>query len=169
MSTQLPEPKRASRRQALLAAFSKDCYFSLVLPHNLAAELAPEQIASAYRQGKWPKQDWPETATKQAQIDRDLLKRSILLSAKCASSLALLVFLMLIAIEKVHPSLPADFGKAFVGVGTWALVWGTFLQFNPARLSFRADLLHEVAHAQLVRVLFAAGTAIAAVGAFWWQ
>ena len=169
MNAIVPTPQFATKPNALLAAFSDRTYFSLVLSHDLAAELGSEQVAKAYHSGSWPAQDWAQQSMARAMVDRSLLKRSVLMSATLAGMLALLALLVAVVLRKVNPSLPSDVGKFMAAVGAWLLAWAAFLPLYPARPSFRANLLHEVAHATLLKVLLCVGTAFAAVGALWWQ
>lgn len=169
MNATVPVPKFASALKALWAAFSEQTYFSLVLSHDLAAELSSEQIAEAYHLGSWPAQDWAQQSLARARVDRTLLKRSLFMSGKLSGLLALLAILVAIIVGKVHPSLPADLGKLLAAVGAWMLAWAAFLPLYPVRLSFRSNLLHEVAHATLLKALLCVGTTFAAVGAMWWQ
>ena len=169
MNAIVPVPKFASKLNALLAAFSEQTYLSLVLSHDMAAELGSEQIAKAYQSGSWPAQDWAEQSMARAKVDRTLLKRSVLMSAALAGFFAMLALLVAIIVGKVHPSLPADLGKFLAAIGAWLLAWAAFLSLYPARPSFRSNLLHEVAHVTLLKALLCAGTALAAVGALWWQ
>ena len=169
MNAIVPVPKFASTLKALLAAFSEQTYFSLVLSHDLAAELGSEQIATAYHLGSWPAQDWAQQSLTRARVDRRLLKRSVFMSATLAGLLALLALLVAIILGKVHSSLPGDLGKFLAAVGAWLLAWAAFLSLYPARPSFRSNLLHEIAHATLLKALLCVGTAFAAVGALWWQ
>lgn len=169
MNSQLPVPKRASSLQAVWAAFREDAYFSLVLPHNLAAELGSEQIAAAYRSSAWPAANWREVTLEQARTDRVKLKRSMYLSARFASLVVMLAVIVAAMMGKVHPSLSPDLGKVCAGVGAWLLTWAAFLPLYPVRGSFRTDLLHEVAYGALIRALLIVGSAFAALGALWWQ
>lgn len=169
MNTQVPAPKRASWFEALWAAFSERAYFSFVLPHDLAAELGSEQIASAHRSGQWPAASWAQETLERARLDRDKLKRSMFRSATLASLFVLLAVVVAAALGKVHPSLSVDPGKVSAGVGAWLLAWAAFLPLYPARPSYRTDLLHEVAHLTLIKALLVLGTSLAALGALWWQ
>ena len=169
MDAQLPTPKRVSLLQALWAAFSKTAYFSLVLPHNLAAELGSEQIASAYQSDAWPAANWSQATLEQSRTDLLKLKRSMYLSAKLASLLLVLAVVVATILGKVHPSLSLDLGKVCAGVGAWLLAWAAFLPLYPVRGSFRTDLLHEVAYGALIKALLVVGTSFAALGALWWQ
>jgi hypothetical protein len=169
MNAIVPAPKLASSLKALWAAFSEPTYLSLVLAHNLAAELGSEQIAAAYRSGTWPAPDWAQQSLERARVDRRLLKRSLIMSATLAGLLALLAVLAAIILGKVHPSLPADPGKSLAALGAGLLAWAAFLPLYPARPSFCTNLLHEVAHATLLKALLGVGTTFAAIGALWWQ
>ena len=168
MNSSIPPPQRATLLQALGAAFIDKLYLKLALPHNLAAELGSDQIAAAYRAGTWPSPEWPQRSQGEALADLSKLKRSIRISASIALSFAALGLLLAAAFGKVHPSLPADFGKIITSVGAMLLTWGAVLQLYPARGSWRATMLHEVAHAALVRMLIIAGSALAALGTLWW-
>lgn len=169
MHLSIPPPQRATSLQALGAAFIDTLYLKLALPHNLAVELGSDQIAAAYGAGTWPSSEWPQDSLAKAIADLSKLKRSIRVSALIALSLAVLGLLLAAAFGKVHPSLPVDFGKVIASVGATLLTWGAILQLHPARASVRATMLHEVAHAMLVRSLIIAGSALAAAGVLWWQ
>ena len=169
MNSFVPAPKFASTLKAILAIFNEQIYLSLVLSHNLAAELGSEQIAKAYHSGTWPLQDWAQQSLASARVDRTLLKRSVFMSATLAAILALLALLVTIIFGKVHPALPVNLGKFLAAIGAWLLAWAAFLPLYPARSSIRANLLHEVAHATLFKALLFVGTAFAIAEALWWQ
>lgn len=169
MSTALPVPHRASKPQALSAAFVGALHLKLALSHNLAAELGSEQIASAYQSGAWPPPSWARDAEDRARADFSSLRRSIARSATVAGALAVTAVGVAAALGKVHPGLPPDFGKVAAVVGATVITWGAALQLYPARATWRGTFLHEVAHATLVRALLILGSALAGLGALWWQ
>jgi hypothetical protein len=169
MNAPLPTPQRASFVQVLGAAFSDRLYFKRVLGHNLAAELESEQIASAHSSGWWAATPGAERALMLARADLSKLRRSLRTSGLFALALAGIALVVAAALGKVHPSLPADYGKLVTSIGVAFGAWGAFLQFHPARVSWRGTLLHEVIHAVAVRVLAGGGVVLAALGALWWQ
>jgi hypothetical protein len=90
-------------------------------------------------------------------------------SAGLASLFVVLAVVTAVLLGKVHSSLSPDPGKACASVGAWLLAWSAFLPLYPARGSYRADLLHELAHSTLMKALLIVGTSLAALGALWWQ
>lgn len=124
MNAIVPVPKFASTLKALLAAFSEQTYFSLVLSHDLAAELGSEQIATAYHSGSWPAQDWAQQSLARARVDRRLLKRSVFMSATLAGLLALLALLVAIILGTWKSAFVIARGPWEVPGGRWSMAFG---------------------------------------------
>lgn len=169
MNATPPNPQSAGALRSLLSLFSVAGHLQLALPHNLAAELESEQMASAYRAGTFPPLNWTAETSRQSEERLHQLRRSLLLSGTVAAALSAAALVVAAAFGKVHPSLPVDYGRCVSSLGGGLAAWGALLQLQPPPQTFRGTLLHEKLHGLLVRVLVMAGLALAALGALWWQ
>ncbi|WP_334279921.1 hypothetical protein [Roseateles microcysteis] len=148
---------------------SRGRYLSLVLPHNLAAELQSEQLAQNFNAGTFPGPNWVSDTLTAAEGDFASLRGSIAKATTRTAILGLAALVIAIALGKVNPAFPADWGKIASAVGAFLAALGAFLQFSPPRETFKGNMLHEVTHSLLVRVFAALGIVLAAVGSLWWQ
>lgn len=164
----LPEPKLVGGLAALAAAANEPRFLALALPHNLAAELGSPQIAAAYQDGTFPAVKWLADADSIASRQLADLRMVISKSTMVTSGIAAVVVMTLSVTGKIHPSLPVDIGKIVTAMGAITAGWASVLQFHPVTPTFRGNFLHEVAHITAVRVFFASGLALGALGALWW-
>jgi len=169
MTKSLPTPKLANPVQAVLAIRSRARFLECAIPHNLAAELGSDQIAAAFQTGSWPPAEWRERTLHDAAIHFMQLRRDLLQSGLMAVLLLLLALAVAATLGKVHPTLPADYGKVITTIGASVAAWGTLLQFRGPSRTYRGNLLHETAHTSLVLLLVVAGIALAGLGSLWWQ
>ncbi len=169
MSNAKLHPKRASAIAALASVFNTQRHLALAIPHNLAAELESEQMAEAYRSGKFPPPSWLDEASTRALLDLKQLRRTLLNTSLIAVALAVIAAAIGAGAGKVHPALPLDYGKVTTSfAGTFA-AWAALLQLSPVRRTFRGSMIHETVYALAVRLFAVAGIILAAVGALWWQ
>jgi hypothetical protein len=96
---------------ALLSMFSTARHLELAVAHNLAAELESEQISTAYKSGSFPPAGWVSKAIRQATGELRLLRRSLVVSGLLAAALSAAAIIVAVALGKVHPSFPPDYGK----------------------------------------------------------
>lgn len=169
MNSSRLDPIQTGKVNAFFSLFNERQHISLAVPHNLACILVAPDLAALYRAGSFPTEDSVTELQRNAIRNFSTLKKSIFFSFLLTVFISPVVLVVTIVLNKVHPSFNPDYGKIVSAVGAFLACWGAMLQFRPPEESFKGTMLHEKLHALIVGLLASVGSALAAIGAVWWQ
>lgn len=166
----MPQFSRARTSSAFFCLlFKYERYLEMAVSHGMAINLEAADLRRLFDQGRFPRVGWEVEARSNADAHAKELKAGLRSSLLTTLAFAAAGIALLLALGKIHPALPPDWGKAMSMLGGLLAAWATLYELGGYTATYSGEALHEKLRPTFFRAAFLPGLIFATAGQLWWQ